>query len=354
MDKKLTYRKFNNSVKDVRLVGNCFNQNNLQKDFDQLEWMYLMGKDGPLESFLAFDDNKAPPALAGIYALFPVTFKIGGENVKALQSLDTLTDSDYRGMGLFSRLSSMTYRDCSEEGYQMIYGFPNENSAHGFFNKLGWVEVADVPFMILPINLKYFISRLPIFGKLLRFIPAIRILRKKKITASEIRTLDHFDHSIDTLWNKFRQDINISVDRNQEYLYWRYIKKPRENYIIKGLFLQGVLEALIIYAVKEKHDGRIGYIMEFIYNPKKEQEALELMKYARNELLQSRIDVCLAWVFDHSISYPLFKKLSFFKLPKSLRPIQLHFGYKNLNLDAKADPGDSKNWYLSYSDSDTV
>lgn len=350
MSDNIKIRLFNNSIRDVDIIKNSFENNLLPKDIDKLKWLYLNGINGPMKACMAFKDED----LAALYALFPVEFKIQNKLVNGLQSLDTLTDENYRGLGLFKKLSKASYEKGVELNYNFVYGFPNGNSAHGFFNKLGWNELGEVPFLILPNNINYFLKKIPIISKVEKLLPVIRLFNGKVKNNNSIKSISKFNNDSTDLWNKFSEKHVVGVNRNAKYLNWRFIDKPNEEYQIKGYYCKNVLEGFIVYTSKKKHGGNIGYIMELIYNPNDPKIAKKLLKFAKNELVVNKIDVCLAWCFKHSESYKIFKSQSFLKMPKFLRPIELHFGYKQLNSEDCRILNSLENWYLSYADSDTV
>lgn len=359
MNDALTYRSFSGLPSDVQLIKNCFENNGLAKNQDQLTWLYVNGPSGYMECCFALGQSEDQEALAAMYALFPISFKIGSQTTLGLQSLDTITDINYRGMGLFSKLSKTSYSDCADKKYSLIYGFPNGNSAHGFFNKLGWHEISEVPFLIQPIRTNYFFKRIPFLSKLLSLIPDMAIMGRKKLRTENLKPIDLFNEEADLLWEKFSRSISIAVQRDSAYLNWRYIHKPHEDYQIQGFYQDGQLAGFIVFTVKSKHGGKIGYIMEMIYDPDIEEAPSTLLKCAANFMCEHKADLCLAWVLPHSDSYSYYRKNRFLNLPKMLRPIELHFGYKKLS-DAESEDADPidisavKNWYLSYSDSDTV
>jgi hypothetical protein len=72
--------------------------------------------------------------------------KIGDRVVLAAQSADTMTHPHYRYKGLFVELANLTIQLCRDNGIELLFGFPNQNSLPGFINKLGWKtnETMDV------------------------------------------------------------------------------------------------------------------------------------------------------------------------------------------------------------------
>ena len=94
--------------------------------------------------------------------------------------------------------------------------------------------------------------------------------------------------------------------------------------------------------------------MELIFDLKSQKAGRKLLQYAINQIKKENADCILTWCMDHSPNYNVFKKQFFFKLPEKFRPIELHFGARAFNKELASTINNRNNWYLSYSDSDTV
>lgn len=99
-----------------------------------LDWLYRQNPDGKVIGFDAWDGER----LAAHYACVPARASVGGSVVNALLSLNTATDPDYQGQGLFTRLAQTTYQRAEAEGIDCIFGVANANSTPGFLRKLGF------------------------------------------------------------------------------------------------------------------------------------------------------------------------------------------------------------------------
>jgi hypothetical protein len=73
----------------------------------------------------------------GFYGVIPCFVQYENEIILAAQSADTMTHPEHRYKSLFSELSKMCFDLCKENGINLIFGFPNQNSYHGAI-KLGW------------------------------------------------------------------------------------------------------------------------------------------------------------------------------------------------------------------------
>jgi len=81
--------------------------------------------------------------VGAFYGGFPCQMKVDDKIILVLQSGDTITHVNHRKKGLFIRLAEETYQYAESEGFDYVFGFPNKNSEHGFFQKLGWENLGS-------------------------------------------------------------------------------------------------------------------------------------------------------------------------------------------------------------------
>ena len=91
--------------------------------------------------FIAYDENNATVAFYGVY---PCTMIYQGKRFLVAQTGDTMTHPEHQGKGLFSRLALKTQEYCIENGFHLLFAFPNNNSYPGFINRLGWSHFDDL------------------------------------------------------------------------------------------------------------------------------------------------------------------------------------------------------------------
>ncbi|WP_028892762.1 GNAT family N-acetyltransferase [Tenacibaculum sp. 47A_GOM-205m] len=346
------YKIVNISSKTLSLFKRCFDKNGSPKEEEKVKWQFL---ESPInERYVDIALDKKNNQVAAIYAIFPIAFILDSKIVTASQSLDTMTDKDYRGKGLFVNLAKDVYDKASQNNIQFVYGFPNGNSIHGFIRKLNWINLDPVPFLIKPLKTKYFTKRI----SFLSWLPNINLSKvKNKLVIKDISIIENnlFPNEVNKIWYEFSKSFKVALNRDKEYLDWRYLKKPLENYrIIHAYTKENEYLGFVVFAIKEKHGGKIGYVMELIYNPSSKKVGEVLLSYAVNEMKKSQCDCVLSWCFDHSPNYNAFKKSKFYKIPEKLKPIELHFGVRFFNSETSEIINNRENWYLSYSDSDTV
>ena len=105
-----------------------------------LAWRYRDNPDGTVVGFDAWDGER----LAAHYVTCPTTARISGASVRGLLSLNTATDPDYGGQGLFTRLAQATYEAGASAGHGFVMGVANANSTPGFVRKLDFQLVAPL------------------------------------------------------------------------------------------------------------------------------------------------------------------------------------------------------------------
>jgi hypothetical protein len=82
--------------------------------------------------------------MVAYYGVIPTWVVINGNRILACQSADTMTDPEFKGMGLFPKLAELTYSLAMDIGIRFVFGWPNKYSYPVFKNKLGWNEIAKM------------------------------------------------------------------------------------------------------------------------------------------------------------------------------------------------------------------
>jgi hypothetical protein len=339
---------------DLVLLKNLFNANDSPRTLDDLRWRYPRNPTGKVVVDFAIDE--ASGELAAAYCVFPAYFKLGTDRVLAVQSLDTLTDERFRGQGLFRKLATSTYGRLADANAALVYGFPNGNSAPGFFGKLGWQRLDPVPFLARPLRLPYIARRMKVPEWVTRWIPSVpfvvpSILSRRNLPIEHVRA---FDDSFDRLWTRFSGNIPVALERSATFLTWRYLEHPRATYELRAIKEGGETVGFVAWRVADKHGGRVAYIMELLHDPDRLDVASQLLDHAVRESAADGADIVLAWSLDHSPNRAAFSRSAFLPLPERLRPIELHFGARAFADTATALVAERTNWYLSYTDADTV
>jgi hypothetical protein len=339
---------------DLQLFKQAFDTDGSPRDLVHLRWQYELTPVGKL--LVLFAMPLAGDHVAAIYATVPLSMKARDRTVLGAQSLDTLTGHAYRGKGLFAQLASQMFEAVAPaESVSCVFGFPNKNSAHGFFGRLGWTRLDPVPFMLRPLRTGY-IARRILGSACSRFVPDITLTRGQspRLGAEQNwREIHEFDAEFDALWLLFSKGIGFSVVRDSKYLNWR-LRRPGSRYQTRALYESGKLLGFVTTSLEVSREaGGHGHVVELIYDPDRPVVGKLLLQAAVQQLYQAGADVALAWNLPGSPNRGAFVRAGFMPVPRRFQPIELHFGVRWLDGAAPEGISDRRRWYVSYLDCDT-
>jgi GNAT superfamily N-acetyltransferase len=338
---------------DVRRLREFFAAHASDKDPGVLHWQYLRR---PVPgTFTHFAEGREEDGMAGVFSLLPNPLRVAGHVRVGAQALDVMTAPGWRGRGVFAALGVAACGHAEREGVAVLYAFPNDRSAPGFWGRLGWTRLDSVPFLVRPLRTRYFLSRLPAAGRTLARLPDLPLpAPRAPRTDGTVEPPAAWDAELDALWERFAAGIGIAVQRDAAFLRWRFAEKPGAEYEARVLRRDGRTAGLVVWCVREKHGGRIGYLMELLHDPARPGDGRALLATAVRAMADAGADAVLAWSLGHAPNHGVYRRGGFVPMPERLRPIRLHFGVRALDPALSQPAGDLRSWYLSYADSDTV
>jgi hypothetical protein len=347
-DIEIEVKSFDDQLEDAyrQLLPEQRNENAMGK----LQWRFCEGKFS--KSVFSVAKDKVTGAVVGMNAFLATEMKIFDNlNATGYQSMDTVVLPEYRRCGLFTKLINAFYDESQNLSASLIYGFPNNKSGPGLFNKLMWTRFSFPPFLVKPLRAGYFVQKF--FGKKLSFCDfPLSFVRQSDHSHSII--INNFDERFDRFWAKLLPSFSCVVHRDSKFLNWRLSSHPTTKYTTKAVVSDdGEIRAFITYVSKDKHGGKIGYLMEALSLPGSEKDLSMLIRNMIAEFNILKHDAILAWSSPTSPSFNVLKNMSFFVLPEKLAPIKLSFGARLL-ANIHAQNIKYEDWYISYLDSDTV
>jgi glycosyltransferase involved in cell wall biosynthesis/GNAT superfamily N-acetyltransferase len=114
--------------------------------FAQLfRWKHETNAFGPSPTWVATDGDR----IVGVRIFMRWEFVRGGQVLRAVRAVDTATDPDYQGRGLFTALTLHALDEVRAEGVDFVFNTPNSQSRPGYL-KMGWREVGRIPAAVRP------------------------------------------------------------------------------------------------------------------------------------------------------------------------------------------------------------
>ena len=143
-------------------------------------------------------------------------FQLDGETIRAVRAVDTATDPEYQGRGVFRRLTLHALDEIGSERVDFVFNTPNRASRPGYL-RMGWQELGRLPVRVQPRGLRG-LARLvrarvpaehwPIPGRALPGAPAAEALADAGV--------------IDALCEQLADPRGLSTRRTPAFLAWRY------------------------------------------------------------------------------------------------------------------------------------
>lgn len=215
----LTYREINykeDVSQIVELLRTSLSENHTKENF---LWKHYYNPFGRSYGRVACDHEK----IVGVRMFMFWVFVKQEKKLKALRPVDTITHPDYRGKGIFKKLTLDGLRECSGR-FDLVFNTPNKDSYPGYI-KMGWKKYSE--------NLYY------------RAALIIPFIQKKN--ACKFIHLHEIEDPYLTLDQRYYQTLKSS-----SYIQWRYGDFGYKAGIIsiKGFELTIIYKLILIKGLK--------------------------------------------------------------------------------------------------------
>lgn len=173
-------------------------------------WKHDENAFGPSPRWVATDDGR----VVGFRVFLRWEFTDGsGRTYRAVRAVDTATDPDYQGRGIFRTLTMAAIEDLRAEGTDFIFNTPNDQSRPGYL-KMGWVEIGRPAVMMAPTGLRG-LARL-------RTSRTAAELWSEPVAAGAPVTEVLATPAAELLVDRLDPAPNLHTNRSVDFLRWRY------------------------------------------------------------------------------------------------------------------------------------
>lgn len=263
---------------------------------------------------LCFDDER----LIAVYLVHPIKLEIENYEERAVFSMFTMTDPEYSGRGIITKLANEVFDIAKKEGFAYAIGFANENSRHVFTKKLGFRELAVMQEMTL--DLPCDISSQ---------------LKYEKI--------NFFDNEFSDFYEQIKKEHSfIMIPRKKEYLNWRFFLNPDNTYECYKIIHKNKLAG---YFVLKNYHGEKGHIVDFLTKNEPDIFA-NVLVHAIDFCNRHHLPKLTLWANPSLSLYKYFLQHGFYESPMETFFIQNDLHKKSQSVK------NFSNWYITMSDSD--
>jgi GNAT superfamily N-acetyltransferase len=116
-------------------------------------WKHEQNPFGQSPMWVACDGSR----VVGFRTFLRWEFVERDRTVRAVRAVDTATDPDYQGRGIFTSLTLAALDELRAEGVDTVFNTPNDQSLPGYL-KMGWRVVGRLPVSVMPTRLRSFVA----------------------------------------------------------------------------------------------------------------------------------------------------------------------------------------------------
>lgn len=120
----------------LRLAGRALGWRADERDRAFFAWKHDDNPFGPSPAWVAIDADE----IVGFRTFLRWEFARGPEHLRMVRAVDTATDPDHRGRGVFRRLTQTAVAELTAGEYDAVFNTPNAQSRPGYL-KMGWAEL---------------------------------------------------------------------------------------------------------------------------------------------------------------------------------------------------------------------
>ena len=346
-----------------RFVSSYFYPQYILNNDKFFDWQYLKNPHNFFKNYSVgiIKENKR---FLGFLGLVPYKFKIFDkthENCGALCNL--MIDNACRALGL----GSVLVASCQKH-FSLVTGTGYNPKTEWMYKRIGnWFAMGNINRHIFIIDPKKCAlienPRNPDFNKFERFI------KKETVHSSQynFEKIEKFENDINVFWKKARDRFPITVERDKDYLNWRFVNHPMLEY---GLYVAKNGEKIAGYLVSRmetaKEDGQeykiariidlvsVGECDDFIINSfislMRQKRADFIDFFSTGEFYAKSLERC---GFIDTEKYCLSKFPRVFKpIERTRGPINFLMYFDDSLKNMKKKLLDVNSWYMTLSEGD--
>jgi GNAT superfamily N-acetyltransferase len=244
LDDDLTVRTYSSGDADqaINLVKLCLGEGSVPRTPAFWRWKHEENPFGVSPGVVAESDTR----LVGLRLFLLWNLKLSDETVSAVRAVDTAVHPDFRGRGLFSRLTKRLTDQLKTDGCALVFNTPNRLSRPGYL-KLGWHDVGRVPLMVRPIKPTRIVWG-AIGGSSDRVDSTPPESFVGKPTIETMLDDPEFDSFLNNL---YRGEKRLHTWRTNTFLRWRYLEIPSIQYHARWE-VNGESGAAVVFRVRRR------------------------------------------------------------------------------------------------------
>ncbi len=275
--------------------------------------------------------------VVGLRAFMRWHLRSGRQTVPAVRAVDAVTHPDWRGQGIFTRLTLRLIEEMQEEGVAFVFSTPNDRSRPGHL-KMGWTLVKKASQWIRPISISRMAQALAHSEIAGPASPSMSLS-----TVEELLAAPQFDAFLQRC---APDDPQYTTLLTGKYIRWRYAHMPGVSYHAAWR-LDGDTGSVLIFRFRETGRGLRALILSEVLIGSSRREQSIAKRLLGSLFRESNADYVLAKEARSLSILRILAACGFLPIPR-MGP---HFTVRSLNVPANTpDPHRRSNWRHSIGD----
>jgi len=325
-------------------------------------WKYLDNPSRTNFIVLATIDDR----IVGANQILPMRIKIVDTVFPCVLSADTVVHSDYRGMGVYTKMANENISRMNDSGIQLDY-FPTSNpilieSYSRRYRTLPFavsnvVRIKDIDKQLKAMPIKNaWLVKLGFHGlKLFNDLKNAFWRKKPADTGFNIHEVKSFGESIERFWEKASHHYKFIIERRRDYLNWRYCDPRAGGFMVKEAKDEdgSTLGYCVLKINKYLKHYPIGYMVDLLALPDRIDVAESLVAEAIRYFDERNVNIVNCLVVENHSHEKILKRYGFidsrFKIQIFMRPSS-----EMVNILKMLERSFSDKIHFSYGDIDSL
>lgn len=289
--------------------------------------------------------------------------RIGNRVFPCSQGRDAAVHPDFRRMTIFRKLINLKIKMGKESRVQVHYCATNpilRKSLSKFYCGFPHIvmnlfRVHDIDLHLRKQPVKYafiykYCFHLLNLGHQCR--NTLRLYRPSSFDFDIVQTT-HFDERIESFWEEIKDHYNFIVERNQDYLNWRYCDPRGGDYLVKMAKTDTqILGYMVLRINKYQIDYPIGYIIDLLTLPNRLDVTNALIADSINYFDDHHINIVLCLIVKNHPHKAILENHGFITKGKSI-PL-FYTGYAEIKEFRQLESSSPSSIHVAYGDLDFI
>jgi predicted N-acetyltransferase YhbS len=248
--------------------------------------------------------------------------RVGGRSLLNQQGVDLAVDNEYRRLGIYERMRPVKDQLAKDAGVNIGYGFSTNPTVKRKLREHNTPFPTQIKQMIRIRDLDLHLRATKVDKRVMYkygYIGLHALNRLGNAFASrtepsgfEIARVEGFGEEIEPLWEEVRGHYNFVIERDADYLNWRYSDRRGGDYVIKeAIEGERALGYVVLRVNRDQKNYPVGYIVDLLALPGRMDVAGALLRDAVGFMDALGINSVLALVFEGNPNRSLLKVFGF-------------------------------------------